>query len=281
MKNSKKNIARFLGSRIGKKNSSKIITAIHKSSDAPLLKLAYQHYGILKYKSLEYSGEAFVLKEIIKKLVREDEALIDVGANIGEYSRFLLQHFGKNRIIAFEPNGAAFTSLKKSLPNLEIYNHAIANENGEIEFFTSEEDNMSTQSSFTRESIPENQTPKSITVKAIRLDSFFDSHEIEKVGFLKTDTEGHDLVALKSCGEHIPQIKFIQFEFNEKYVYTRTFLKDFYEILTPTHDLFRIDTDRLHDIREYIPTNEIFRYQNILAIRKDLTSSALKGIKVQ
>jgi len=61
------------------------------------------------------------------------------------------------------------------------------------------------------------------------------------------------------------RIGLIQFEFNELNVLSRVFLKDFYDLL-PGYSLYRMDTDRLHPLGDYSPINEIFRYQNILAI---------------
>lgn len=258
---------------IGKMLAQKLIVFLYKTTDAPILKIAYNHYGVLKYESLELSGERFALSTIMKPHLSKKDVLIDVGANVGEYSELLKSHFPQSRVISIEPNPHTYELLiKKS--GIEPYNYAIAEAEGELVFYTASEDKQSSQASFSVESIPNYQTAYKITVNAIRLDDLLESCAVDEIGLLKIDTEGHDLSVLKSCKSRIGKIKFIQFEFNEKYVYTRTFLKDFYSLLSATHDLFRLDSDKLHDIREYTPLNEIFRYQNILAVKKELVSKA-------
>jgi hypothetical protein len=65
------------------------------------------------------------------------------------------------------------------------------------------------------------------------------------------------------------KIKIIQFEFNEPNVANRVFLKDFYQLL-PNFSFYRIKIGGLIPLGEYNSKNEIFRYQNILAINKNI-----------
>ena len=61
----------------------------------------------------------------------------------------------------------------------------------------------------------------------------------------------------------------MQFEFNEMNVISRVFLKDFYDLLGDEWDFFRLDTRKLIYLgRRYDSANEIFKFQNIVAIRK-------------
>ena len=50
-------------------------------------------------------------------------------------------------------------------------------------------------------------------------------------------------------------------------VWSRVFLKDFYDNLKE-YKLFRIKKGELIPLKEYNTINEIFKYQNILAIKK-------------
>ncbi|MFT6355364.1 MAG: FkbM family methyltransferase [Cryomorphaceae bacterium] len=271
-------IARRAGKHIGKKNGEALIKLIYRLTDAPVLQIGYQHYGILKYENMVTSGERFVVEKIVQPLINKEDILIDVGANKGDYTHLLEEFFADHRIISVEPNPHTYTTLKERV-NSETYNNAIAEEEGKLTFYTSLSNQASTQASFSVESIPIDEEPVELKVDAIRLDTLLKRNLANSIGFLKIDTEGHDFHALKSTGTILPGIKFIQFEFNEKYVYTRTFLKDFYDLFDKTHDLFRLDTNFLHDTRIYLPTNEIFRYQNFLAVRKDLTADILWALK--
>ena len=66
------------------------------------------------------------------------------------------------------------------------------------------------------------------------------------------------------------KIGVIQFEFNEFNIISKTYMKDFYNLLND-YQFFRImPQNRLFRMGEYNSNHEIFRYQNILAIHKSL-----------
>ena len=280
MKNLSIRIARLLGSIIGKRLGEKLIVFIFKITDVSILRIAYRQYGLIKFQNMRVSGESGVLEKIVKPNLLPNEVLIDVGANIGEYTKELSRVFPSSRIISVEANPITYEILKQNVET-EAYNYAVSEVSGIVDFFTSEENASSTQASLSMESVPNNETLSKISVHSIRLDELLKDKEVAQIGLLKVDTEGHDLGVLKSCQSYFTQIKFVQFEFNEKYVYTRTFLKDFYQILHETHLIYRIDTDRLHDLTNYDPVYEIFRYQNLLAVRKDLQHELERLIKIQ
>ncbi len=78
-----------------------------------------------------------------------------------------------------------------------------------------------------------------------------------------------ELEVLKGAAELLKRgaIKIIQFEFNSMNVYSRAFLHDFYCLL-PGFEFFRLSADKLIPLNEYHSQNEIFLYQNIIAIQR-------------
>jgi len=64
-------------------------------------------------------------------------------------------------------------------------------------------------------------------------------------------------------------IDIIQFEFNEMNIISRVFLKDYYELL-PQYNFYRISSKYLIPMPIYKTENEIFKFQNILAINKSI-----------
>jgi FkbM family methyltransferase len=271
-------ITRFFGKLLGKKNATAIITFLHRATDAPIMYIALNHYGILKGTDMRKSGEEFAIEFIYKPLLEEDDVLIDIGANTGDYAKTLAQYFSSNRIVSIEPNQATFNELKINVDH-ECYNYAISSTEGQKSFYVSEENPTSTLGSLSKHSIPNNESLKEISVESIRLDTLMKQVNVKDIGLLKVDTEGFDFEVIKSGEALLADIKFIQFEFNEFHVYTRSFILDFHQLLSPTHDLFRLDADFLHDLREYDPKMEIFRFQNILAVRKDFVDVLAKYIK--
>jgi hypothetical protein len=64
-------------------------------------------------------------------------------------------------------------------------------------------------------------------------------------------------------------IKIIQFEFNEMNIVSRVFLKDFYQILK-AYKIYRLCETELIPLFHYDSINEIFKFQNIIAIHDKL-----------
>jgi len=278
MRNKLIKVTRFFGSLLGERNATVIIKFLHKATDAPIMNIALNHYGIFKGTDMKNSGEEFAILRIFKPYLDEHDVILDIGANTGDYAKYLVKHIHANRIISIEPNPLTFDLLVKNV-NHECYNYAISEKEGQQPFYVSHENPISALASFSSHTIPENETPKEILVEGISLKNLINQLKIDSLGLLKVDTEGYDYQVLKSGASHLKDIKFIQFEFNEFHVFTRTFIRDFHELLSPSHDMFRLDTDRLHDLTHYDPRMEIFRFQNIIAIRKDLKHLISEYIK--
>ena len=92
---------------------------------------------------------------------------------------------------------------------------------------------------------------------------------IQRIDLLKIDAEGNELDIIKGARRMIEQqrVACIQFEFGECDVYSRVFLKDFYDTL-PSYSFFRICSRGLIPLGQHKPQHEIFQYQNIVAVDK-------------
>lgn len=261
-----------------RKTSSNLIIFLYKSTGVNLLHISLQQMGIHKGTGFKQSGEQFLLETIVKPHISKDDVLVDVGANIGNYSEHLLRLFPDNRTIAYEPNPSAFKILKQNI-KIESYQLGCGKSVDERNLFFAANNPLSTQASFSSTDFHTTAQLTSVSVACVRLDNHLASIDATPIGILKIDAEGHDFEVLQGLEKLISQCKFIQFEFNEYHILTRTFIKDFHELLSPTHDLFRLDSQTLHDLRKYHPYNEIFRYQNIVAVRKDISKFIIKYIQ--
>lgn len=101
------------------------------------------------------------------------------------------------------------------------------------------------------------------------VDGFCLENNIGFIDYIKIDTEGCELSVKEGASRMILEgnIGIIQFESGECHVFARTFMRDFYKLL---HDyrFFRLDTNRLIALGDYSVANEIFRFQNIVAIHR-------------
>lgn len=244
-----------------------------------LLKLAYAQRGILKYRSLEESGEVHFIERVLKDLVPGNPILFDVGANCGSYSRRLRQCFPDAAITAFEPNPEVFANLVEGLSEsrIDCINRGLSSEPGEMELFLTSSNRQTSHASVYQGVLSDLHAyadVEKITVGLTTLDQYSLEKGIDRIDFLKIDTEGHELAVLKGARALLEQnrIGCIQFEFNEMNVISRVWLRDFFDIL-PGFTFFRLDTSRLLRLDPYHPREEIFQFQNIVAVPRDRADS--------
>ena len=88
---------------------------------------------------------------------------------------------------------------------------------------------------------------------------------IEQINFLKVDVEGNEYKVFSGAQGMINQgrIKHIQLEFGGCNIDSRTFFRDFWDLLSNKYDFYRIMRDGLIKIEKYTEAHECFLYQNI------------------
>jgi len=180
-----------------------------------------------KLDSISQKKNIFYIK---KKLGSNIETMIDVGANVGETILEFNKNFEINKIYSIEPNLKTFQEIKKkNFKNVEIFNFAASDVEGEDKLKIGYLSSMSTineinyDSFYTKVksfiiwiisrkfSIYKNE----ITIKKRRLDNFIRTQGVEEVDLIKIDTEGHEFNVIKGLGDYITNVKIILFEYHE------------------------------------------------------------------
>lgn len=241
--------------------------------------LAHAHVQIGVGHNTYNSGEEFVIDRLLSKILKKDaDVIADVGANVGNYGILLRNRFPPARIYCFEPITETFNQLVSNTKHMNIscQNVAVGSSKGTINFFRGTNDNDGTMVTAYKDAIDSiftfaGTTEGNINADMITLDDFFTDKE-SKINFLKIDVEGHELEVLKGAKKMIGgnHIDIIQFEFNEFNIFSGSYLYDYYKIL-PQYKFYRIlPANKLYPLGEYNSTNEVFRYQNILAINNSL-----------
>lgn len=122
-----------------------------------------------------------------------DMTMLDIGANIGEVTRFFQSRCKK--IYAVEPSALEFECLCKNAEfngwdNVELFNMAISGTDGEASFQT-----------FNQNRTMNRLSPNgSVKVPTRRLDTFLSLNQIGHVDFLKMDVEGAEQDILTGDG---------------------------------------------------------------------------------
>jgi FkbM family methyltransferase len=257
------------------------IGALERDINAPLpadVGALYQKglhaVGVLNYENDVVSGERRFLTRYLEQY--PDAVILDVGANAGQYAELARELGSKAVIHSFEPHPGSFDKLSELAGPLNIKAHALAlgDARSEIEFFDYAEDAGSQHASVYRDviEIVHRRPAAAIKVRCETLDHIVGELGIEKIGLLKIDTEGHEFSVLKGARGLLDAglIDVIQFEFNEMNVISRVFMKDFFTIL-PNYRIYRLLSNGVIEFQTYDPTfMEVFAYQNIICIRKDI-----------
>ncbi|MEK7519664.1 MAG: FkbM family methyltransferase, partial [Patescibacteria group bacterium] len=195
----------------------------------------------------------------------------------GAYTTALEKEFRgtKTSIFSFEPSPTSFALLRAQAgakENISLHNIALGEHHGTQTLYA--DTPGSSLASLTRRRLDHfhltMDATETVTVKT--LDAFCEEHKIPRIHFLKMDVEGQELSVLRGGGEMIASgaIDFIQFEFGGCNIDSRTYFQDFYYLLAPQYNLYRIVKDGLFPLHRYQETYEVFVTTNFLAKRKNL-----------
>lgn len=221
------------------------------------------------------SGESEVLNYLFKKKKGQKILIFDVGANVGEYSKEVIKHFENNVTIhCFEPSKATFSKLSENLAgnnNIFINNIGLGSEHSEMTLYTNESNSV-IASLYHRQLEHLNVDMNfSETVSVSTLDQYCINNSIDQIDFLKIDVEGHEISVLKGSEAMISRgaIKAIQFEFGGCNIDSRTYFKDFFLLLNPKYNIYRVVKNGLSPITKYKEEYELFYTVNYFAELKD------------
>ncbi|MCZ6859866.1 MAG: FkbM family methyltransferase [Alphaproteobacteria bacterium] len=149
------------------------------------------------------------------------EAVIDVGANEGQYARRLRSAGYRDAIVSVEPGAAAHAALSGAAdgdPNWSVARRmAVGEKAGLAQLHVSTRSDMSSlkeMSAVTREAFPKAAPAGEETVTVERLDAVFDElvgSDVERV-FLKIDTQGSEVEVLRGAEGVLPRIVGMQLE---------------------------------------------------------------------
>lgn len=156
---------------------------------------------------LFFFGLVEFIKEIImadqycaREFIKNDSVIIDAGANIGIFSLFASHLAPKGKIYSFEPIESIFGILNKNIisNNLQdsifVYNLALGDEKGRTEMMVQDNNmgggNIILDSDFLKGR--ESNYHKKESIEMTTIDNFIKENNVEKVDFIKIDTEGYE-----------------------------------------------------------------------------------------
>jgi FkbM family methyltransferase len=214
----------------------------------------------------DYSGELHIIKKL--KKVNGKNVVFDIGANVGDWSKFLVNEYESTpyTLYMFEPSRKTFELLTENITANEkhfFHNIGFGDKKDTLEIFYEYE----TQGSA---SILMKGASHSETVEIETLDDFCDAHNISEIDILKMDVQGYEYNILQGAKRLLSEGKIanIQFEFDEPNIEQRLFFKDFWELLHDSYDIYHSLYNGLVKVNEYHYELENYRCMNYLAVKK-------------
>ena len=185
------------------------------------------------------SGTGWDLKAEVRAAVarirRPRPVVFDVGANVGSWSEGLLQFISDATVYMFDPAPGCQAAIhQKALPGTKLFPCALGETAGQLTYYSSSATDGSA-SLYARRDTPFQDLSYQTSIVPVRtLDEVIESEKIDFVDFMKMDIEGHELFALRGAKHSLAagKIRALSFEFGCGNINSRTYFRDFWELLT-------------------------------------------------
>ena len=209
------------------------------------------------------NGERNVLRYIKEKIL-DARVIFDGGANVGLYAKIVMSEFPQATIYCFEPLKATFAMLKKNLQNekhVVFCNVGLDNQNQvKVLYFDKPGSGLSSIYNRQIQHLVGFELDKVENVKVKSIDSICRENNIACIDILKLDIEGNEYNALLGAQQMINarSIRYIIIEFGGCNIDSRTFFRDFWNLLSTSYRVYLMMKDGLIEIKQLKEEQEIF-----------------------
>ncbi len=223
---------------------------------------------------VDANGEPLVRATVARSAPRPFHVL-DAGAHTGEWTQALLEacaEAGRDdvRVDAFEPSGATFKLLEERIAGhplggrVTCHGQALSRRPGQARLHVVHRLAGSNSLHPAYGAAPLEVEEVATTT----VDAFLQERGVERLALLKIDAEGHDPEILAGAAETIAAraVEVVQFEYNVRWVDSRAYLRDAFELFEPAgYRLGKVTRKGIELYRGWHPELESFREANFIA----------------
>ncbi len=162
-------------------------------------------------KKFSYSYEREM--QVIPRILKNPQVIIDVGANYGTYSFFFSRLYPHAKIFAFEPATSSYNILRKIIKSFHLDN-VVPIKKG----LGSKEEKKQivmpmqyTILAYVSDGKTPNKQDKTEDIEITTIDNFCKKNNIKNIDFIKCDVEGFELNVLKGAEKSLRKFKPIVF----------------------------------------------------------------------
>jgi FkbM family methyltransferase len=212
--------------------------------------------------------------ELLKKIIKPGDHILDIGANIGFYAKLLSQFAtGKGKVYCFEPDSQNFKYLQqntKDIANIELFNKAVSDKTDVIKVYKSKLLNVD------HRTYPVNNYDSVEEITSVSIDELIKVQTIAKVNVIKIDIQGFELTAfggMKHLLSSSTDLKIIAEYWPHGFKRAGTSAIAFYDFFNELgYSFYLIDNNTLNKItKEYIVENndKPFEFSFNVLVQKD------------
>jgi FkbM family methyltransferase len=213
--------------------------------------------------------------DVIKNFITKDSVIFDIGANIGDWSAQVLQTYPdfQGTLYVFEPMSDLCQLNQRFANNEKVKIYGQGMFSCPCNMLLHVPANLSCLSSiYSRECF--SRLPSHVDTKQVKMnsvDNFMQEAKdtINKIDFLKIDTEGAELDVLKGAKQTLKQqkIQTVQFEYGGTYPDAKTTLEQVFSFLTDCgYRILHITEKGTIEMPKWRPEYENYQYSNYLAV---------------
>ena len=232
--------------------------------------------------AMKFNGEQMIQLQLLREFAGNSEKLVifDIGANIGDWTWFLLQESSKLKIEnrlevhAFEPISSTFEALQRRISRhplcsiVRLVSQAMSSEEGMAEMYVLGENaqRSSLYADATQQCLSRVQVLKTTAY------AYCDRNNVKTIHFLKCDTEGNDMEVLYGARRLFEEQRVMacQFEYNHQWVYSRHYLKDVFEFAENIpYNVGKVTPKGIEAYQKWHPELERFFEGNYMLLHSD------------
>lgn len=192
--------------------------------------------------------------ELVKRIIKNDWVILDIGANIGYYTTLFSDLVGDHgKVYAFEPTLHYLEALRANVAvnnssNVEIINTGLSDMESKSKIKIGD-------SSATMHWISEAKERDTEIIELQTLDSFIEKRSISRLDFIKIDIDGHEPRVFKGASKTLEKFRpVILFEISKKhYEHAGFSLTETYnEIIPSGYNCFTEDLDPIRNLNDFL-----------------------------
>ncbi|MCU1285738.1 MAG: hypothetical protein JWO13_2088 [Acidobacteriales bacterium] len=181
------------------------------------------------------NGELLVQDTMLQHSPPGAVMVFDVGAHLGVWTLALLNRTKRSGLVlhSFEPASATFTILNGNVgvrENVTFVNQALSDSVGTAQFYVA---GAGVGTNSLHPASIEVATTEQVKLNTV--DHYCREQGISRIDLLKIDAEGHDFAVIAGAREMLKSktISMLQFEYNHRWIDSRHYLKDAFDMLLP------------------------------------------------